>query len=35
MKKYESVIRFEEASPKWVVAFNDYFNHVQSIAVLS
>lgn len=31
MKKYESVIRFEEASPKWVVAFNDYFNHVQSI----
>jgi hypothetical protein len=31
MKKYDSVIRFEEASPKWTVAFQDYFNHVQTI----
>ena len=31
MKKSESVIRFQEASPKWTIAFQDYFNHVQTI----
>lgn len=31
MKKSESVIRFQEASPKWTIAFQDYFNHVQTM----
>ena len=31
MKKFESVIRFQEASPKWTIAFQDYFNHVQTM----
>lgn len=31
MKMYENIIKFSEAAPEWTMAFQDYFNHVQTV----